>query len=441
MGVTGARCTFQVCRCWYPRHCLGLRWHGLCPCLLHRWQSQALFGGHINPTVTFGLFLARKLSLTRAVFYIVMQCLRKATVDAGITRAVEAQAMCSRRSVEGIVDDAKLSVLQNCAIGWVKEAIPIRVLAQELAVAGLQGFELVWIAGSMNIAGLWGSYLRVHAATEEPSSFERARVLLVTSFPDQIDEVVQVTVQDCVYTVVIHEAELVRIPIVEQWEEESELESGDESHGGSVASPECRVSSEQVRVVSPLWQVNRFWDSGRVGLGGSAVKQARSLDVVVGPVGACVALDCIGAGRGGVYSADDAGVAGAGDRSRVVVEAVQTSKFFDDRESPIGLLECGAATLNIADLLTTNVCALSSPPAVLGDVGAALAPVLGSVPGGIHKVKSVNCLVEALASPEQRRTVVAAHASRGRGRPTKTHVLIDAASEVVNASLTNSSHV
>nr|Q41870.1 RecName: Full=Aquaporin PIP1-1; AltName: Full=Plasma membrane intrinsic protein 1-1; AltName: Full=ZmPIP1-1; AltName: Full=ZmPIP1;1; AltName: Full=ZmPIP1a [Zea mays]CAA57955.1 transmembrane protein [Zea mays] len=31
--------------------------------------------GHINPAVTFGLFLARKLSLTRAVFYIIMQCL------------------------------------------------------------------------------------------------------------------------------------------------------------------------------------------------------------------------------------------------------------------------------------------------------------------------------------------------------------------------------
>ncbi|KAL4394863.1 hypothetical protein AHAS_Ahas02G0194500 [Arachis hypogaea] len=31
--------------------------------------------GHINPAVTFGLFLARKLSLTRAVFYIMFQCL------------------------------------------------------------------------------------------------------------------------------------------------------------------------------------------------------------------------------------------------------------------------------------------------------------------------------------------------------------------------------
>nr|CAB3447289.1 unnamed protein product [Digitaria exilis] len=33
------------------------------------------FGGHINPAVTFGLFLARKVSLVRAVLYIIAQCL------------------------------------------------------------------------------------------------------------------------------------------------------------------------------------------------------------------------------------------------------------------------------------------------------------------------------------------------------------------------------
>ncbi|KAG5547632.1 hypothetical protein RHGRI_013354 [Rhododendron griersonianum] len=33
------------------------------------------FGGHINPALTFGLFLARKLSLNRAVAYMVAQCL------------------------------------------------------------------------------------------------------------------------------------------------------------------------------------------------------------------------------------------------------------------------------------------------------------------------------------------------------------------------------
>jgi aquaporin PIP len=42
-------------------------------------------GGHINPAVTFGLLLARKLSLTRAVFYMVMQCLG-AICGAGVVK-------------------------------------------------------------------------------------------------------------------------------------------------------------------------------------------------------------------------------------------------------------------------------------------------------------------------------------------------------------------
>ncbi|XP_039036263.1 uncharacterized protein LOC120173037 [Hibiscus syriacus] len=61
----------QVFYCRDTGHCLGFRWHDLCSCLLHCRH----FRGHINPAVTFGLLLARKLSLTRAVFYIIMQCL------------------------------------------------------------------------------------------------------------------------------------------------------------------------------------------------------------------------------------------------------------------------------------------------------------------------------------------------------------------------------
>ncbi|XP_022926049.1 probable aquaporin PIP2-5 [Cucurbita moschata] len=37
--------------------------------------TAGISGGHINPAVTFGLFLARKISLIRAVFYIMAQCL------------------------------------------------------------------------------------------------------------------------------------------------------------------------------------------------------------------------------------------------------------------------------------------------------------------------------------------------------------------------------
>ncbi|KAL3498865.1 hypothetical protein ACH5RR_041597 [Cinchona calisaya] len=50
--------------------------------------TAGISGGHINPAVTFGLFLARKLSLTRAVFYMVMQCLG-AICGAGIVKGFQ----------------------------------------------------------------------------------------------------------------------------------------------------------------------------------------------------------------------------------------------------------------------------------------------------------------------------------------------------------------
>nr|AFC92657.1 aquaporin PIP1;3 [Eustoma grandiflorum] len=53
--------------------------------------TAGISGGHINPAVTFGLFLARKLSLTRALFYIVMQCLG-AICGAGIVKGFQKSA-------------------------------------------------------------------------------------------------------------------------------------------------------------------------------------------------------------------------------------------------------------------------------------------------------------------------------------------------------------
>ncbi|PKI40002.1 hypothetical protein CRG98_039665 [Punica granatum] len=37
--------------------------------------TAGISGGHINPAVSFAMFLARKLSLIRALYYILMQCL------------------------------------------------------------------------------------------------------------------------------------------------------------------------------------------------------------------------------------------------------------------------------------------------------------------------------------------------------------------------------
>ena len=44
-------------------------------------------GGHINPAVTFGLFVGRKLSLVRTVLYIVAQCLG-AICGAGMVKGI-----------------------------------------------------------------------------------------------------------------------------------------------------------------------------------------------------------------------------------------------------------------------------------------------------------------------------------------------------------------
>lgn len=57
-------------------------------------------GGHINPAVTFGLLLARKLSLTRAVFYIIMQCLG---------------AICGAGVVKGFQGDSRYEMLRGGA--------------------------------------------------------------------------------------------------------------------------------------------------------------------------------------------------------------------------------------------------------------------------------------------------------------------------------------
>ncbi|KAL4308290.1 hypothetical protein GQ457_01G017350 [Hibiscus cannabinus] len=182
----------------------------------------------------------------------------------------------------------------------------------------------LWSDGTFrNIAGHWGSYLLVDAATEEPFSFERARVLIVTSFPGRIDEVVQVIVQDNVYSIVIQEVELVRIPVVEQ----------------------------PVRT------------GGSDGDGG---KKARSLYVAVGNFGESDALTCFGGGRRGVCSVDDVRVAWAGDRSRDIVEVKSTPDSSANRESPLGFLE--GVTASSKTIVANND--LLHSPVALGSVGS-----------------------------------------------------------------------
>ncbi|XP_073011829.1 probable aquaporin PIP2-6 [Typha latifolia] len=49
--------------------------------------TAGISGGHINPAVTFGLLVGRKLSLVRAVLYIIAQCLG-AICGAGIVKGI-----------------------------------------------------------------------------------------------------------------------------------------------------------------------------------------------------------------------------------------------------------------------------------------------------------------------------------------------------------------
>ncbi|KAJ8438442.1 hypothetical protein Cgig2_004552 [Carnegiea gigantea] len=50
--------------------------------------TAGISGGHINPAVTFGLFLARKLSMVRAIMYMVAQCLG-AICGVGLVKAFQ----------------------------------------------------------------------------------------------------------------------------------------------------------------------------------------------------------------------------------------------------------------------------------------------------------------------------------------------------------------
>ncbi|GKE20521.1 putative major intrinsic protein, partial [Tanacetum coccineum] len=50
--------------------------------------TAGISGGHINPAVTFGLFLARKVTLPRAFMYIVAQCLG-AICGCGLVKAFQ----------------------------------------------------------------------------------------------------------------------------------------------------------------------------------------------------------------------------------------------------------------------------------------------------------------------------------------------------------------
>ncbi|KAK9043287.1 hypothetical protein V6N11_071633 [Hibiscus sabdariffa] len=96
----------------------------------------------------------------------------------------------------------------------------------------------LWSEGSFHyIDGLWGKYLRVNVATEDPTSFERARILIETSVRGRIDEVVEVASLGTMFLIVVQEVELVWVPIVEQRGVMDGAALSEQSQEASVASP------------------------------------------------------------------------------------------------------------------------------------------------------------------------------------------------------------
>ncbi|XP_010670223.2 aquaporin PIP1-2 [Beta vulgaris subsp. vulgaris] len=85
LTVMGVKRTPQVCA---SVGILGIAWAfgGMIFVLVY--CIAGISGGHINPAVTFGLLLGRKLSLSRAVFYILMQCLG-AICGAGVVKGFQ----------------------------------------------------------------------------------------------------------------------------------------------------------------------------------------------------------------------------------------------------------------------------------------------------------------------------------------------------------------
>ncbi|KAF8701033.1 hypothetical protein HU200_033928 [Digitaria exilis] len=66
---------------------LGIAWSFGATIFILVYCTGGVSGGHINPAVTFGLFVGRKLSLVRTVLYIIAQCLG-AICGAGIVRGL-----------------------------------------------------------------------------------------------------------------------------------------------------------------------------------------------------------------------------------------------------------------------------------------------------------------------------------------------------------------
>ncbi|KAK8507678.1 hypothetical protein V6N12_067011 [Hibiscus sabdariffa] len=125
------------------------------------------------------------------------------------------------RRVEGVIAEEKVAVMETCAVGWVKEVVSIRVLAKEIATAGLDGFEVMWVVGSMVLLAFLDADSRQCLLSQE-------------------------------------EAELVRVPAVEHREVLAKEAMSEQSQEVNVASPRAESLVRWGGVTSPHWNTNQL---------------------------------------------------------------------------------------------------------------------------------------------------------------------------------------
>ncbi|KAK8538848.1 hypothetical protein V6N12_034555 [Hibiscus sabdariffa] len=289
--------------------------------------------------------------------------------------------------VDGLIDEENMSVLETCALGWVKEAVSMRVLAKEMAAAGLDGFEIM-------MSYRHGLVVLMNGLRQQSTHPDVLGSLSVVSWFTYGRKAHSVTLLG--YGASIYGSMRPR---------RSRHHSS--RHEASVASPRKNSPVEQVGDDSSHWHANQLWEIE------SAQKGHGALMVVGG------ASDRVVCDRGGVFSEGDVDFAFTGIRSREGLDIIHPSVSIAERDSLDVMVvgDCESAEKYGRVVGVNDEGAPSA--AVLGLVGAAATPIIGSAHGGAGKVKSVNTLVEALGSPAQKRVIVVARSRRGCRRPAK----------------------
>ncbi|KAK8680407.1 hypothetical protein V6N13_109352 [Hibiscus sabdariffa] len=109
------------------------------------------------------------------------------------------KARRSHRRIIGVVaEDKREALLGRTDLGWwferaVAWSLEIRVDSRSTWVS-IVGLPMhLWSPTTfINLASLWGSLIREEDTTPEPSSFERARILIETNRLERIEEMMEV---------------------------------------------------------------------------------------------------------------------------------------------------------------------------------------------------------------------------------------------------------